>query len=66
MREQELYRDHYEVIVKKFPKELIPISKAAEWLGTTKDSLLKDKDFKKKQVGNRWYITRVALAKGLS
>lgn len=66
MRETELFRDHLQAIKETFDKEFIPISKAASWLGVTKDTLLKDKRYPKKQVGNRWYITRTALAKALS
>jgi len=66
MRETELYRDHLQAIKEAFDKEFIPISKAADWLGVTKNTLLKDEHYPKKQVGNRWYITRTALAKSLS
>ena len=64
MREKKLYRDTLAWVNERFGKALIPIKEVSEWLQLDRETLLKEFDFK--QYGNRWKITAVALAKGLS
>lgn len=64
MREKKLYRDHLQEVKENFSTELIPINDAAKWLGITKKTMLKHYDVT--HIGSRWYITQVALARGLS
>lgn len=53
-------------VKQEFGKELIPINEVCKWLGIDKRTMLKQKQFTPTQIGNRWYITAVALARGLS
>lgn len=60
------FRDNLKCITEKFNIHLIPIKDAAEYLGCTVKQLNLAKDFPKKKVGGRYYVTAVALARWLS
>lgn len=67
MRVKEDYYDNLDGIRKRFnDTELIPLRRAAEFLGVDYRCLQGSKDFPIKRIGGRYYITAVALARWMS
>lgn len=67
MRTKEDYYDNLERITKHFGDgELIPLRKAADFLGRDVRCLQNDRDFPVKKVGRCYYVTAVALARWMS
>lgn len=67
MRVKENYYDNLKRITDKFGDgELIPIRKAAKFLGCDVRCLFKELDFPVKKIGRCYYVTAVALARWLS
>ena len=65
--EKPMYRDNLERVLSVFGDgECIPLKKAAAWLGIEDYNLKKDRNFPLKQIGGRYYVTAVGLARYLS
>ena len=63
-REREGWREQYEVLARRFPgREAIGIAEAAELLDCDRRTLLRDRDFPAKRIGNKYSIALAALAR---
>lgn len=66
MREPDGYRDQLEHLAEKFPnKEVLTLLEVCEMLGCHRQTLLADKTFPAKRIGNKgkYYIPVVGLAR---
>lgn len=67
MRTKDDYYENLERITKRFSDcEMIPIRRAAEFLGVDERYLKNDLSFPLKKVCGRYFVTSVALARWLS
>ena len=66
-REKELFRENLARLDTAFPgQELIPVKKAAAYLGLDVRTIINKKDLPKKRAGKFWMIPKTGLASWLS